>query len=59
MMEIYLISISIMYAMKYPEVLFENYECFILQCFATVSSEASFFLMVTLTAFRLFHFYRP
>ena len=58
MMGIYLITISIVHAMKYLEVLFENYECFILQCFALVSNDASCFLMVTFTAFRLFHVYR-
>ena len=59
MMGIYLITISIMHVIKRPEIFFPGIECFIPQCFATVSSEASCFLLVTLTAFRLYHVYRP
>ena len=59
MMGIYLITISIMHVMKQPEIFFRGIGCYYLQWFATVSSEASCFLMVTLTAFRLYHVYRP
>ena len=48
-----------MHVMEHPENFFQGNGCYILQCFATVSSEALCFLMVTLTAFRLYHVYRP
>ena len=59
MMGIYLITSSITHVINYRELVFPIIVCYILQCFATVSSEASCFLMVTLTAFRLYHVYRP
>ena len=58
-MGIYLITISIVYTMKYSQKLLLSNGCYILQCLTLVSSEASCFLMVTLTAFRLFHVCRP
>ena len=58
-MGIYLITISIVHAIKYSEEFRRSNGCHILQCLTLVSSEASCFLMVTLTAFRLLHVYRP
>ena len=64
-MGIYLITISILNVVKFR---FNNHnyvewigslECSIVGSLALISSEASCFLMVTLTSFRLYHVYRP
>ena len=65
MMGIYLITISILNVVKFGS---NNYNwiewngssgCSIVGSLALISSEASCFLMVTLTSFRLYHVYRP
>ena len=64
-MGIYLITISILNVVKFKS---NNYdttqwavrlECSIVGSLALISSEASCFLMVTLTTFRLYYVYRP
>ena len=65
MMGIYLITILILNAVKFGSNNYNNMEwngslgCSIVGSLALISSEASCFLMVILTSFRLYHVYRP
>ena len=65
MMGIYLITISILNVVKFESNNHTHLEwvgslgCSIVGSLAVISSEASCFLMVTLTSFRLYHVYRP
>ena len=64
-MGIYLITISILNAVKFESNNLNHIEwmgslsCSIVGSLALISSEASCFLMLTLTSFRLYHVYRP
>ena len=65
MMGIYLITISILNVVKFRSNNYISIEwvgslgCSIIGSLALISSEASCFLMVTLTSFRLYYVYRP
>ena len=65
MMGIYLITISMLNVVKFGSNDYNSMEwvgslgCSIVGSLALISSEASCFLMVTLTSFRLYHVYRP
>ena len=65
MMGIYLITISILNVVKFGSNDYNILQwvgslgCSIVGSLALISSEASCFLMVTLTSFRLYHVYRP
>ena len=65
MMGIYLITMSILYIVKFESKNYNSIEwvrslgCSIVGSLALISSEASCFLMVTLTSFRLYYVYRP
>ena len=64
-MGIYMITISVLNIVKFGSNNYNSIEwqgslgCSIVGCLALISSEASCFLMVTLTSFRLYHVYRP